>query len=176
METLKAFTAKEHLERQETIREALTWLGTPFMHEARVKGAGCDCGRFLIACYSVAGVVPDYEPPAIAEQWHLHKDAVNFDPEFYLREIQKLAREILEPPDPGDLALFWWGHAYSHSAIVISWPTQLVHCFFVRGVQLVDASIDPYLRRFVDTHSPRFFTPWDKEFREPFVPIPETAQ
>lgn len=161
MEALKDLGIPEHLARQELIREALTWLGTPFKWEARVKGAGCDCGRFLIACHVAAGLMPEYEPPRCSVQWHLHKDAPSFDLGMYVRQIASFAPEIPGPPLPGDIAVFWWGHAYSHSAIVIKWPTELVHCFFVRGVQLVDARRDPYLKRFVSLHPPRFFSVWN---------------
>jgi cell wall-associated NlpC family hydrolase len=144
--------------RAAVIAEAKTWIGTPFKHESRIKGAGCDCGEFLIACYSAAGLMPDYNPPHVPEQWHLHKDAPGFDPEMYLRQIEKFAHEIPANPGPGDIAMFWWGHAYSHSAIVVRWPTELVHCFFVAGVQFVNAEIDPYLKRFRWAHPPRFFS------------------
>jgi hypothetical protein len=162
MEALKHFPTKEHLERQEVIREALTWMGTPFMHEARVKGVGCDCGRFLIAIYSSLGHMENYEPYRVPVAWHLHSEAPGFDPEMYIRQIKRFAREIEGPPAPGDIAMFWWGKAYSHSGIVIEWPNKMIHCFFIAGVQLVDAQIDPYLKRFLSNHPPRFFTVWGK--------------
>lgn len=33
----------------EIVTEARKWLGTPFMHQARVKGVGVDCGQLVIA-------------------------------------------------------------------------------------------------------------------------------
>jgi len=50
----------EELERQLVIKEALTWLSTPFHHEAMIKGAGVDCGMFLAAVYRVAGLIPEF--------------------------------------------------------------------------------------------------------------------
>lgn len=45
------------------ITEARDWLGTPFIHQGRVKGVGVDCGGLLIGVARACGVeVP--EPPA----------------------------------------------------------------------------------------------------------------
>ena len=44
---------------QERVRsEALTWLGTPYHHQGRVKGVGVDCGQILIAIYEKAEFYP----------------------------------------------------------------------------------------------------------------------
>ena len=159
---LKALSIAEHQSRQEVIREALTWNGTPFMHEARVKNVGVDCGRFLIAVYSKCGLMPDYEPERVPVAWHLHSDAPGFNPDMYLEQIRNYASEISGVPLPGDIAMFWWGRAYSHSGIVVDWPTQAIHCFFIKGVQWVDPARDPYLKRYISAHPPRFFSPWRK--------------
>src|SRR5690349_11447583 len=37
--------------RARLLDEARTWLLTPWHHNARVRGAGVDCGQLLIACY-----------------------------------------------------------------------------------------------------------------------------
>ncbi len=34
-------------QRAAIVKEALTWLGTPFVYGACVKQVGVDCGRFL---------------------------------------------------------------------------------------------------------------------------------
>ena len=138
MEALKTVPKTEHLERQEVIREALSWTGTKFMHEARVKGVGADCGRFLIGVFVQTRLMEDYEPARVPVAWHLHADSPTFDPDMYVRQIKRFSHEIAGPPLPGDIALFWWGKAYSHSGIVIDWPHQMIHCFFINGVQLVD--------------------------------------
>ena len=47
---------------QERVRsEALTWLGTPYHHQGRVKGVGVDCGQILISIYEKAGILPNGE-------------------------------------------------------------------------------------------------------------------
>lgn len=34
-----------------TVAEALTWLGTPYHQQGRVKGVGVDCGTLLCEVY-----------------------------------------------------------------------------------------------------------------------------
>ena len=59
---------------QERVRsEALTWLGTPYHHQGRVKGVGVDCGQILIAIYEKAGILPigECEPGDEPAEWDL---------------------------------------------------------------------------------------------------------
>ena len=35
----------------EAVQEALTWLGTPYHHQGRVKGVGVDCGTLICEVY-----------------------------------------------------------------------------------------------------------------------------
>lgn len=39
------------------VKEAYTWLGTPHVNQAKVKGKGIDCGMLLIACLEGAGYI-----------------------------------------------------------------------------------------------------------------------
>src|SRR5438270_4473454 len=108
--------------REAVIREAESWIGTPFHHAARIKGAGVDCLMLLAEIYERAGVVPHIDPPFYVPDWHLHRDA-----ERYLEGLACHAYEIAGPPQgagplPGDIALFRFGRTYSHGAVVIRWP------------------------------------------------------
>jgi hypothetical protein len=158
LEALATLLRQESITRERVVREAQEWIGTPFIHEARVKGVGADCAQFLIGVYSRAGILDPFDVPHHPIQWHLHPDAPGFDKDLYIRELQRYAREISAPPLPGDIAVFWWGHAYAHSAIVIVWPTKLIHCFEMGGVQVVDGARDPYARKYRSNHPPRFFS------------------
>ena len=57
--------------RQAVIAAAVTWIGTPFHHAARVKGAGVDCLMLLAEVYERAGVAPRVEPPFYVPDWHM---------------------------------------------------------------------------------------------------------
>ena len=47
--------------RIKAVREARTWLDTPFHHQASVKGAGCDCIGLIKGVGVTLGLV-DYDP------------------------------------------------------------------------------------------------------------------
>jgi NlpC/P60 family putative phage cell wall peptidase len=135
--------------RAAVIAEAQSWIGTPFHHAARVKGAGVDCLMLLAEVYERAGVAPHIEPPFYVPDWHMHRDA-----ERYMEGLIAYAREIEGPPEPGDIALFRFGRTFSHGAIVTEWR-RLIHAYWAVGVVWGDAGLLPLKGRAV-----RFFTPF----------------
>lgn len=134
--------------RQAVVREAESWIGTPFHHGARVKGAGVDCLMLLAEVYERAGVSARIEPPFYVPDWHLHRDA-----ERYMEGLLHYARPV-DTPAPGDIALFRFGRTFSHGAIVTCWP-RLIHAYWNIGVVWGDATLHPLKDRPV-----RFFTPF----------------
>ena len=135
--------------RAADVAEAQSWIGTPFHHAARVKGAGVDCLMLLAEVYERAGVSAHIEPPFYVPDWHLHREA-----ERYSEGLLHYAREIAAPL-PGDIALFRFGRTFSHGAIVIEWP-RLIHAYWAIGVVWGDANLHPLKGRPV-----RFFTPFE---------------
>ena len=119
-------------QRAAVVREALTWLGTPWRHAARVNGAGVDCGQFLIGVFAGAGLVPAFETAEYPPDWHLHRSE-----ERYLSHVERFCGRIPGPPLPGDLVLYRWGRCLAHGAIVVDWPT-IVHSYRDLGVSLDD--------------------------------------
>jgi NlpC/P60 family putative phage cell wall peptidase len=123
-------------QRAAVVAEARTWLGTPYHHEARVKGAGVDCAQLLIGVYAAVGLI---KPPKIAHyppDWHLHRSA-----ERYLAIVLDHARELdaaAEAPGAGDVVLWRFGRCFSHGAIVVAWPV-VIHAYLGRPVVLEDA-------------------------------------
>lgn len=120
-------------QRQRVVDEALTWMGTPYHHMARVKGEGVDCGQLLAAVYEHAGLVPHIDPGSYPHDWHLHRDV-----ERYLGQVQAYAAPT-DTPKPGDIALFRFGRCISHGAIVVEWP-RVLHSYVHLGVVLDDVS------------------------------------
>jgi cell wall-associated NlpC family hydrolase len=105
------------------ITEAESWLGTKFHHEARVKGAGVDCGQLLIAVYAEFGFMPkDYKLAHYPADFALHRDH-----EWYLSIVESFAKPV-ETPGPGDIVLFKWGRLFSHGGIVTDWP-GIIHAW-----------------------------------------------
>lgn len=124
-------------QRNNIVRAAKEWLGTPYHHHARVKHAGADCAMFPLAVYQECGVLPrEYRPPQYSVQWHLHRSE-----ELYLNEIEKFVVEIQTPPQPADFIVFRFGRTFSHGAIVVEWPI-VIHSYIPHGVLLSDALRD----------------------------------
>lgn len=136
--------------RAAVLREAESWIGTPFHHAARVKGEGVDCLMLLAEVYERAGICSHIEPPFYVPDWHLHREA-----ERYMEGLLTYARDIAGPPAPGDIALFRFGRTFSHGAIVAGWPC-LIHAYWAVGVVWGDATLYPLKGRTV-----RFFTPFE---------------
>ena len=122
--------------RAAVIAEARSWIGTPYLHQGRVKGGGIDCAMLLLEVFERVGLVPHltlietvsdpatqiaHYPP----DWMLHRDE-----ERYLQIVERFARRLPagSAPDDGDIALYRWGRTISHGAIVDRWP-RIIHAY-----------------------------------------------
>lgn len=123
--------------RQRVVAEAEGWIGTPYHHMGRVKGAGVDCLTLLAEVYERAGIVGHVEVPFYRPDFFAHGDE-----ERYLAGLLGHGHEVAAPL-PGDVALFRYERVFGHSAIVVEWP-RLIHAINrrrpPRGVQMVDAT------------------------------------
>ena len=135
-EEREAFEAMIWARRARVVREALTWLRTPYHHAARVRGAGVDCGQFPLAVFEAAGVLPHIEPEPYVYDWNLHQEDRR-----YIDTVERHASPLPEgaAPLPGDIALFRVGRSISHGAIVVEWPV-VVHAYQGVGVTLDDVT------------------------------------
>lgn len=99
--------------REQIVAEARTWLKTPYVHMADVKGEGVDCAMLLVRVFCDTGAVPRYDPRPYAQHWYMHRDE-----EQYLAGMEKYAHPVAVAL-PGDLAVYRVGRCVSHGAIVI---------------------------------------------------------
>lgn len=141
-------------ERAAVVREALSWLGTPYHSNADIKGAGCDCGMLLVRVYVDCGLVAAFDPRPYPNQWHLHQRA-----ERYMDIVRTLAKEVepLPEPGPGDIVLFHYGHCYAHGGIVTHWP-EVVHAMGPSPIQRESVRTSGRLRHLRRKH----FTIWPR--------------
>jgi cell wall-associated NlpC family hydrolase len=124
------------------IKEAMTWIGTPYHDGQLVKGVGADCATFPMAVYKAAGLVAaDYVPPRYRANWFMVKGCAELYVNTLINDVGM--REITEEQvQPADYVLFKFCHAYSHGAIVVSRP-EAIHCSRVaRIVSLVNWDIE----------------------------------
>jgi cell wall-associated NlpC family hydrolase len=104
----------------EIVKEARTWLGTPYHHLARVKGAGVDCAQILIGVFAAISLIKEFDTGDYPMDWMMHRDE-----ERYLGFITRYADEVTDP-QPGDVVLYRIGRCYSHGGIVVQWP-EIIH-------------------------------------------------
>lgn len=142
---------QEMKERAAVVEEALSWLGTPYHHMGRIKGAGVDCGMLLAEIYERAGVMPHVDPEPYPCDWHMHRDG-----ERYQGLVAEHARRIPGPPQPGDITLFKFGRCLSHGAIVIEWPV-VIHSFILAGEVVLD---DAVANQDLAERLAGFWSPW----------------
>jgi cell wall-associated NlpC family hydrolase len=114
------------------IAEAKTWIGTNWHHQGRIKGAGVDCGMFLLEVYERAGIIGHVIPPPYPADWHMHRNE-----EKYLAFVEKFCVQVDEPK-PADIVTYRIGRCISHAAIVIKWPL-IIHSVIGQGVVMDDA-------------------------------------
>lgn len=58
---------------------------------------------------------------------------------MYLHFLRKVTTEVDPPARPGDIAVWRFGRAFSHGAIVTEWP-WIVHACLVDSVRIEDVS------------------------------------
>lgn len=101
-------------QREAVWQEALTWQGTPWAHQGRVKRAGVDCCQFPLAVYSGTGLIEAFDTGNYPRDWHIHMREERIVP-----MVEQFAREIEnEAAQRGDLHVFKIGNVYSHCAII----------------------------------------------------------
>lgn len=125
----------EAVERARVVDEARRWLGTPFHHAARVRGAGVDCAQLVAAVYEAAGVAPHIVAPVYPPDWGLHRDE-----EILLGFVERHAARV-EPAQvgPGDIAVFRYGRCVSHIAIVVAPPSEILHAYLPQRAVVLDS-------------------------------------
>lgn len=136
-------------QRAAVVAEALSWLGTPYHHQGRIKGVGIDCAQLAYGVYHACGLIPSMPLDDYPPDWHLHRDA-----ERYLGRVLEYAHEV-ETGLPGDLVLYQVGRAFAHGAIIVEWPS-VVHAVAAARHVLLDCGEGGQLAG----RKRRFFSLW----------------
>ncbi|MBM3529045.1 MAG: peptidase P60 [Alphaproteobacteria bacterium] len=129
------------------VAEARSWIGTPYRHQASLKGVGCDCLGLVRGVWrAVLGDEPERAPP-YSRDWAEASGA-----ETLARAARAHLVEIA-PGDfaPGDVLLFRYRAHYpaKHAAIVTACvpgaPALMVHAH--DGAAVAEVAIAPWWRR-----------------------------
>jgi NlpC/P60 family putative phage cell wall peptidase len=129
------------LPRSAIVAETRSWLGTPYRHQASLKGVGCDCLGLVRGVWrAVLGAEPEEVPP-YASDW---AEASAGEPlaEAALRHL--IAVDLADLA-PGDVLLFRWraGLTAKHAAIATA-PDLMVHAH--DGAAVAEVALAPWWR------------------------------
>jgi NlpC/P60 family putative phage cell wall peptidase len=130
------------LSRSDIVAEARAWIGTPYRHQASLKGVGCDCLGLVRGVWrAVIGDEPQ-AAPAYSRDWAeaTGEEALAQAARAHLIEIAP------EQFAPGDVLLFRYRDCYpaKHAAIV-SALAMMVHAH--DGAAVAEVAIAPWWRR-----------------------------
>jgi NlpC/P60 family putative phage cell wall peptidase len=135
-------TNRTIITRAAIVAEARAWIGTPYRHQASLKGVGCDCLGLVRGVWrAMIGEEPEATPPyapdwAEADQRETLADAAR-------RHLVSIDRDAFQP---GDVLLFRWraGLAAKHAAVATAHDI-MVHAH--DGAAVAEVAIAPWWRR-----------------------------
>lgn len=128
--------------RERIVAEARAWIGTPYAHQASLRGAGADCLGLVRGVWrEVVGDEPE-RTPSYTPDW-----AEALGEETLLAAARRHLREVaIGDTRDGDVLLFRMalGAPAKHAAIV-SGPERIVHAYWGRAV--CETRLVPWWRR-----------------------------
>jgi NlpC/P60 family putative phage cell wall peptidase len=124
------------------VAEARSWIGTPYQHQASLKGVGCDCLGLLRGVWrAMKGDEPELPPP-YAPDWAeaLGAETLREAARRHLVEVDAGAFEA------GDVLLFRWReHLPAKHCAIVTAPDLMVHAH--DGAAVAEVAIAPWWRR-----------------------------
>lgn len=144
------------------VETARSFVGTPYVLGARVKGAGVDCATLVAECLIAGGFAQREDLGVYTLDWSNHPEVHG---DRYLVSLRKYVTEKMNvvayrsttTAAPGDIVLVKVGSKrWNHSGIVTEWP-RIVHAVKPR-VEEIDASRHPMW----SYHEIAIFTPGAK--------------
>lgn len=121
--------------RQAIVAAARLWLGTPYLHQASLQGAGCDCLGLIRGVWrELIGPEPEEAPPYTPD-W-----AESTGRETLLDTARRHLVEVDRRKfGPGDVILFRWrpDAPVKHAAIATD-PGWMIHSYQRHAVQEVE--------------------------------------
>jgi len=124
------------------VAQARGWIGTPYRHQASLKGVGCDCLGLVRGVWrSVIGAEPEAAPP-YAPDW---AEAVGGEllAAAAARHLIAVDRDAFQE---GDVLLFRWRrHLPAKHAAIVTALDKIVHAH--DGAAVAEVALAPWWRR-----------------------------
>lgn len=128
------------------IKEALTWEGTPYHHQAAVKGVGVDCAYFVGKIAEEVGLLKNFHVEPYSIEWHMHNEG-----EKMLAIIEGFGARLVEVARPGDILAFKYGRSCSHLGIMLH-DNKFIHASIKHKRVMIEELRDDYLERHKHTY------------------------
>lgn len=130
------------LTRTAIVAEARQWIGTRYVHQASLKGVGCDCLGLVRGVWrGCVGEEPE-PPPAYAPDW-AEASGEEALAQAALRHLISIRTDEF---GAGDILLFRWrdGFVAKHAAIA-SGESTMIHAH--EGARVCEVALAPWWRR-----------------------------
>jgi NlpC/P60 family putative phage cell wall peptidase len=128
--------------RDDIVAEARGWIGTPYRHQASLKGVGCDCLGLVRGVWrGLLGEEPERAPP-YSPDWAeaLRQETLA---QASARHLLPVARDAFRP---GDVLLFRWrAHLPAKHMAIVGKPDTMIHAH--DGAAVTEVAIAPWWRR-----------------------------
>lgn len=130
------------MRRAEIVTAARQWLGTPYHHQASLRGVGCDCLGLVRGVWrDLCGPEPEM-PPAYSPNWaeSLGQETLALAAMRHLRLLQPAQAR------PGDVLLFRWrAHLPAKHCAILSAPDAIIHAH--DGAAVTEVALTGWWRR-----------------------------
>ncbi len=128
------------------VAEARSWAGTPYRHQASLRGVGCDCLGLLRGVWrGVLGPEPEEAPP-YAASW-----AESAEGDDLLAAARRHLVPVATPlpayvPQAGDVLLFAFrAHLPAKHCAIATGPAAMIHAH--DGAAVTEVALTPWWRR-----------------------------
>jgi NlpC/P60 family putative phage cell wall peptidase len=140
--------------REQIVAEARGWIGTPYRHQASLKGVGCDCLGLVRGVWrALLGDEPERAPP-YSPDWAeaLRQETLA---QAAARHLMPVALAPSQPSPasgggqgwgPGDVLLFRWrAHLPAKHMAIVGAPDTMIHAH--DGAAVTEVALAPWWRR-----------------------------
>ncbi len=130
------------MRRADIVDAARAWLGTPYHHQASLRGVGCDCLGLVRGLWrELYGPEPE-QPPAYSPNW-----AESLGQEtLALAALRHLVPVEPGQARPGDVLLFRWReHLPAKHCAILSAPDRIIHAH--DGAAVTEVAFTGWWRR-----------------------------
>lgn len=130
------------MRRDEIVDAARLWLGTPYHHQASLRGVGCDCLGLVRGVWrDLCGDEPE-APPPYSPSWaeSLRQETLALAATRHLLPLETAEAQ------PGDVLLFRWReHLPAKHCAILTASDRLIHAH--DGAAVAEVAFTPWWRR-----------------------------